>query len=82
MLAAAGEVRCISYILKSTHVRYQTMVGVSAEAVVLSSILVGSSVQASAEVPKASSQSKGGVTPDRWLFEPVHGLPIVRKQLK
>ena len=44
--------------------------------------LVGSPLQASAEVPKASSQSKGGVTPDRWLFEPVHGLPIVRKQLK
>ncbi|CAK0787425.1 hypothetical protein CVIRNUC_010645 [Coccomyxa viridis] len=45
-------------------------------------LVLAAAGEASAEVPKASSQSKGGVTPDRWLFEPVHGLPIVRKQLK
>ena len=69
-------------MLKSSHHRCHTLTGASAKAILSIISSMSSSLQASAEVRKASSQSKGGVTPDRWLFEPVHGLPIVRKELK
>lgn len=40
---------------------------------------VGHQGQAAASAPPAQQQ---GVTPDKWLFEPSYGLPIVRRYLR